>query len=251
MFPKKIFQTWKEKEISNEVLKTWKQSWIEKNPTYEYVLWDDADNREFIKEHFPSFLSIYDSYDKNIKRVDAVRYFYLYKYGGIYADLDFICLKPFDVVLETQADVLFGKLGEMDTPKYVLHNIPNAIMIAKPNSDFFKFVISVLQNIGNVSDLDVEVATGPIFLKFCIDHYLTKSKENNPYVEAVYGRNAFDVENVQFDSVIGFAEPEVFYPINWDNKKHDVYRSKLSSNSELEQMFPNSYALTYWMHSWG
>ena len=36
---------------------------------------------------------IYDNYDVNIKRVDAVRYFYLYHFGGLYVDLDFECIK--------------------------------------------------------------------------------------------------------------------------------------------------------------
>ena len=46
-------------------------------------LWTDQDNRAFIAREFPSFLELYDNYDVHIKRVDAVRYFYLYRYGGV------------------------------------------------------------------------------------------------------------------------------------------------------------------------
>jgi hypothetical protein len=63
-------------------------------------------------------------------------------------------------------------------------------------------------------------------------------------------RNIFENIEAKFDSVIGIVAPEIFYPINWDNKEHDVYREKLLSNSELENLFSNSYAVTYWMHSW-
>ena len=57
-------------------------------------LWTDEDNRELIARDFPSFLPLYDGYDVKIKRIDAVRYFYLYKYGGVYMDLDVMCLHP-------------------------------------------------------------------------------------------------------------------------------------------------------------
>ena len=38
----------------------------------------------------------YDGYDIHIKRVDAVRYFYLYHYGGVYLDLDQLCLRELE-----------------------------------------------------------------------------------------------------------------------------------------------------------
>uniref|UniRef100_A0A6C0KR11 Glycosyltransferase n=1 Tax=viral metagenome TaxID=1070528 RepID=A0A6C0KR11_9ZZZZ len=248
MIPKRIFQTWKEKDIKNQVLKAWQKSWTDCNPSYEYLLWDDNDNRKFIKNNFPTFLSIYDNYDVNIKRVDAVRYFYLLKYGGIYADLDFICLKPFDEVVKIDADVILGQLGEMDNMSNIYHSIPNAIMIAKENSDFFRFVTQVLHTIGNHPKLTPELATGPILLKFCVLYYINR----NGVEEAIkmYGKNIFENCTVNFNSVIGLSEPDIFYPINWDNKNHSKYREKLSSNDELKSLFPNSYAVTYWMHSW-
>ena len=97
--PRKIFQTWKSKKIDNNCFLSWQSSWKLHNPSYKYLLWDDDDNRNFIKTYFSDFLEVYDSFDVNIKRVDAVRYFYLLKYGGIYADLDFECLKSFDNII--------------------------------------------------------------------------------------------------------------------------------------------------------
>lgn len=250
MIPARIFQTWKEKDISNVILKSWQKSWSQLNPTFSYTLWDDNDNRKFIQEHFPSFLHIYDSYDVNIKRVDAVRYFYLLKYGGIYADLDFICLKSFDDIIKINADVILGQLGEMDNPFNTYHSIPNAIMIAKENSDFFHFVTRVLHNIGNKPNLTPEIATGPILLKFCALYYQNKICPQE--VLKIYGKNIFeDCEKyIKFDSIVGLTEPHIFYPINWDNKNHVKYRENLSSNDDLRTLFPNSYAVTYWMHSW-
>lgn len=251
MFPKKIFQTWKEKEIKNARLALWQQTWQQKNPLYEYTIWDDSDNRNFIKSHFPSFLPIYDGYDVNIKRVDAVRYFYLFKYGGIYADIDFVCLKSFDDIMmqPENYDVLLGFLGQMDEPSNSVHDIPNALMIAKPESDFFSFVIQVLQNMGNIPALAVELATGPIFLKLCLTFY-TLGKSTS-FLEQYYGKNIFDFQHhCTLKSAIGLADPCIFYPINWDRKDHLHYRRLVKSPEELSSTFPQSYAVTYWMHSW-
>ena len=72
--PRRIFQTWKSHTIENPVLLSWQNSWKTLNPTFQYELWDDDDNRAFVKENFPDFLTVYDSYTKTIHRVDAIRY---------------------------------------------------------------------------------------------------------------------------------------------------------------------------------
>lgn len=97
-FPKIIFQTWKTHSLPKQFA-YWSETWKKYNP-YNYVLWDDKENREFVATNFNWFLPTYDGYDAGIKRADAIRYMFLYKYGGIYADLDFECLKPFDDLLE-------------------------------------------------------------------------------------------------------------------------------------------------------
>ena len=80
MIPRRIFQTWKSKTDIPENMSYWQSTWRKHNPDYVYQLWDDEDNRNFIKEYYPWFLEKYDSYDVMIKRADAIRYFYLYHY---------------------------------------------------------------------------------------------------------------------------------------------------------------------------
>ena len=248
--PKKIFQTWKNKTIEHKVLKQWQESWVKHNPDYEYIMWDDNDNRHFISTQFPEFLSIYDGYDYNIKRVDAVRYFYLYQYGGIYADLDFECLKSFDDLINPDdSELIFGSLGAMDTEKYYLHDIPNAIMMSKPKNLFLKFILNVLQNVGNKSGLCPEVATGPIFLRLCIECYFY-NQYNKEFIINLYGKDIFENIDKNEDVKIKILEPNVLYPINWDNREHIKYRTSHLSNEQAIQLFPSSYAVTYWMHSW-
>ena len=41
---------------------------------------------------------MYDAYSLNIKRVDAIRYFLLFHYGGVYMDADFACVRSLDTM---------------------------------------------------------------------------------------------------------------------------------------------------------
>ena len=167
--PCRIFQTWKTKHHLPPLFSQWSRTFRDMNPEFVYDLWDDQDNLHFIQEEFPWFLASYQGYPAEIYRADAVRYFYLYKFGGIYADLDTECLRPLGGLL-TLADVLLGRMGSDAT---FAHSIPNAIMASKPRQEFWLLVIYLLMrratHIGRP-----EVLTGPVLLKTAVDLYLTR-----------------------------------------------------------------------------
>jgi hypothetical protein len=58
------------------------------------------DNRRLIAQHYPWFLATYDGYKHHICRADAARYFYMFHYGGVYLDLDFVCRKGFTQLVD-------------------------------------------------------------------------------------------------------------------------------------------------------
>ena len=86
--PKKIFQTWSTTNISpgfQQIVDLWKIL----NPEYEYCFYDNNDCDIFIKENFDE--RIYNAYCKIIPgafKADLWRYCVLYKYGGVYVDID-------------------------------------------------------------------------------------------------------------------------------------------------------------------
>ena len=52
---------------------------------------------QLITHRYPWFLETWDNYPFNIERADAIRYFVLAHYGGVYIDLDDVCgLLPSD-----------------------------------------------------------------------------------------------------------------------------------------------------------
>lgn len=54
-------------------------------------MWTDAKSRELIATEYPWFLNTFDNYSQPIQRADAIRYFVLAHFGGIYIDLDDVC----------------------------------------------------------------------------------------------------------------------------------------------------------------
>jgi inositol phosphorylceramide mannosyltransferase catalytic subunit len=164
--PKVIHQTWKNKEIPGH-FRVFAESWRKLHPSWEFLFWDDNDNERFIATHFPWFIRFYKGYKFDIQRVDAVRYFILLKYGGVYVDLDFECLKPVDSLLADEQCVLSLEPKE----HCMYHNLPyiisNAFMAAIPQHPFFNQIVKELvfysPNASAINDFVLET-TGPFML---------------------------------------------------------------------------------------
>lgn len=97
--PKVIHQSWKNDEVPED-LAALRQTWKKHHPGWEFYFWTDEDNREFMERHYPWFLPIFTNYPEAIMRADAVRYFILHHYGGLYVDLDYESFRPLDPLLE-------------------------------------------------------------------------------------------------------------------------------------------------------
>jgi mannosyltransferase OCH1-like enzyme len=71
------------------------ETWKKQFPDFEYKMWKDDELGKLIETDYPWFLETFNKYPKKIQRIDIVRCFILDKYGGIYADMDFMCIKNF------------------------------------------------------------------------------------------------------------------------------------------------------------
>jgi len=156
--PRIIHQTWKSADIPS-VYQEYVDSVRSINPTYNYKLWTDIENREFIASYYPWFLEKFDAYRHNIERADAVRYFLLYKFGGVYIDLDMECMRPIDELLTNGEVILSVEAGPLITQKIV----SNAFMAAAPGHPFFLDIINTLASNKrpDITFQDVFEITGP------------------------------------------------------------------------------------------
>jgi hypothetical protein len=58
-------------------------------------------------ERHPEYLELFDSYPYEIMRIDMIRYFFLYDFGGVYCDLDDYPLTSIEAYLGTGAQAYF------------------------------------------------------------------------------------------------------------------------------------------------
>jgi mannosyltransferase OCH1-like enzyme len=65
----------------------------------EHYFWTDENADSFFEEHYPWFLDTWNSYPSIVQRADAMRYFVLHKFGGVFLDMDLFCRNPLDPFL--------------------------------------------------------------------------------------------------------------------------------------------------------
>jgi mannosyltransferase OCH1-like enzyme len=171
---KHIFQTWKTYDVPEE----WKQaqtSIIQMNPTWKYYLFNDHDNLRIVQEYFPWFERTYTSFPYDIQRADVIRYMLMYLYGGIYVDLDYIAIKPFDEMpIDKSTDIVLVKSVNNTL------SITNSFMYClKPQHEFWLLCLKHIHKNSTMTylgkHLAVHFSTGPYMLHFIYKQYPNKS----------------------------------------------------------------------------
>ena len=71
--PRIIHQTWREDHVP-EKFRANIESFVDKNPSFEYHFWTDASGRELIEERHPHLLETFDNYVEPVRRADLLRY---------------------------------------------------------------------------------------------------------------------------------------------------------------------------------
>ena len=190
--PKIIHQTApKDKSKWDSVWEDCQKSWLNHfpKPEYEHMMWYDEDLEQLIKNDFPWFYDTYMDYDKNIKKIDIARNFILYKYGGIYADMDYMCMKNFYDKLPS------NKVSICESPYKKWENVQNALMASPKEHPFWLNVVEEAKK--HTKEDDVLKSTGPILLTNMCNKYpdmvnILNVKEYNPK----HGTPDFDDPNV-------------------------------------------------------
>lgn len=255
MIERNIFQTWKSKSDVPDNFRYWSASIRALNPGFTSYFWDDAENRAFIAENYPWFLPIYDAYPAEIYRVDVVRYFWLYHFGGVYIDMDSECLQPLEPLLERHGGVILGQMGSK--PDFV-HSIPNAIMMSASRHRFWLYLIHLVIEL-YASGRNPEDITGSIVLKQAVDRFGSmEAKESVAAAIAdIQARLPTDRQPGVEGAGITVLPPQYMFPIDWSNPVHQAYfrrnivrNGALLSPEDARKRFPDAYLVTYWAHSW-
>lgn len=164
---RKVSPTWRTDVVPRVIHQTapsdrtrWKPQWEECHrswrrlyPDYEHRMWTDEDVDAFVRERFPSFYPTFLAYPKHIMRIDVFRYLLLFELGGVYADMDYECVRDF-----WGAWIKPGRAHVAESA-WASGAYENALMASPPRHPFWRGVMeSVLQR---THLTDPIAATGP------------------------------------------------------------------------------------------
>lgn len=224
-------------------------SWRHHHPHWQYMLWNETKARTFLNDHYGWFLSLYDSYKSTIHRVDALRYFLLFHFGGAYVDIDTECERPLDVLLSRHPD---KELFFFESSRGIVNN---AVMLARNSGNrFFSDVCfpKLVRNHEswwhmNNSWFTVMWMSGPMFLQGCISKHLKQqqrqwmssqtSQTNTPLSsrsvrqQTKYGKQ--DDKTSQFPCTLIVLPPTVF-PSRAHSQQSKPDKRNSQSNKNLE-----------------
>ena len=258
--PKIIFQTWKSRVAVPSHYRYWRSTFIRLNPEFQYVMWDDDDNRAFIANEFPWFLPMYDDFPAPIFRADAVRPFFLFRYGGLYADMDTECLLPLSK-MTTSGDIVLGQMGRKAKSA---NAIPNAIMASKAFQLFWLLVIALMiekaERVGaqDLMKAGPEPFTGPVLLHEAFDLYRSESERSiRARAQPVITKLSEQLNARLQVGRIELLAPHLWYPLDWTNPIHKwllrdflLRHRTILGPADTCLLFPKSALVTYWTHTW-
>jgi mannosyltransferase OCH1-like enzyme len=164
MIEKNIFQSWYTKDLHPLVQKKI-DSFKELNPDYTYYLYDDNDMDVFVNEHFAG--EIADCYNKLniiVAKVDFWRYLVLYKYGGVYLDMDSCIQKPLNTLIQNEDKAIITAEGN---PNFY---VQWALIFSKQHPILKKVIEFICNNIKyNSYPNDIHKMTGPTVYSLAIN----------------------------------------------------------------------------------
>ncbi|MFN0263904.1 glycosyltransferase family 32 protein [Tepidamorphus sp. 3E244] len=159
--PKIIHQTWKDERIPARLhhavqsVRTYHKDW-------DYRLWTDAAMDTYVRENHPDFFPVYSGFTMPIMRADSFRYLMMLDFGGLYCDLDYIFLRPYDyagcqVMLASERNIDYGDWRDA---------VCNFVFASEPGHPLWRDCIDSLRENPPSPKTYAEVtsSTGPGFL---------------------------------------------------------------------------------------
>ncbi|MTW23016.1 glycosyltransferase family 32 protein [Allochromatium palmeri] len=150
--PKRIIQTHRDFSLCQDL----SESWIVKNPDYDYRFYDDEMCVKFFKKHYPRLLSCYLALPNNGQKADLFRYVSVFHYGGFYFDADTYCKVSLDTYVDLNHKLvvgyeMFASLYKNRVETYVEEYASPKQMLqwafaAEPGSSMLKNLIKVIYN---------------------------------------------------------------------------------------------------------
>ena len=235
---KLIHQIWLGKKPLPDWFADYRDSWLAHFPEWKYRLWRDED----LPGLLPGMISTtaFD-HDLNVAlRSDVLRLELLRKYGGMYVDVDFECMKPFGHLL------LDGCFSYGDEAR---HRPGNALMAAPRAHGFTTFFLEAIARYLEGSDLalplkpSVQNISGPDALHRALQAWVWEWEITDQLLDGGCERIAD-----RFRDVVVFRT-DALYPYGYDGRRKREWVAAKASG-KIAETFPLAHAVHHWGGTW-
>lgn len=230
MIPLIVHQTWRTGELPM-LFQKFQDNNKEINKDLEFKLWnhenEDSDIDQLIKTEFSEIYHIYKKCKFGVQKADIARIAILYKYGGVYFDLDILAIKPISELVNFNSTNVFLALEPDEQTMKVFNNknlLCNAFIATPANNVLFKLAI---ENVKKQYDAHGDRILD-IFNFFGADLISNTLQANK--IECNY------------------INRKLLYPIN-DPKFNDLPSSRKDWKMLKSGKYNDSYMVHYWIHS--
>lgn len=168
MIEKNIYQTYFTKNLPEQVIGV-----IEKlknnNPDHHYYFYDDEDVYEFIRQNFDSsIITAFEKLQIGAAKADLWRYLVLYKYGGVYLDIDSSINIPIDRIVDETDKAFFSR--ERNPVSFLQF----CLFVCKGHPILKKTIEAVVTKIHDNTRAELDFITGPIVMSGVIEEHYKK-----------------------------------------------------------------------------
>lgn len=167
----------------------------------------------------------------------------MYKYGGVYSDLDTITIKSFEPLLDEGKNG-FGNLDE---------KIGIGVLLFKSKTPYLEYVINKFPKIYKP---DEWATNGPILLyesikEFCkidnIHYHLLQGCFKKMPKKINFTQTPVYLNNTHKCADLRVFFQNFFYPFLWQNKDYKkIFEKNSKDNDDLKRAVSNSYSIHYY-----
>lgn len=212
MIPKNIFQSWYTINLDPAIqskIDTFKSL----NPNYNHKIYTDEEIDSFVNENYKGEIAdCYNRLNIIVAKVDFWRYLVLYKYGGIYIDMDSCINISLDTFIKEEDEAIIT--SEDNKILYVQW----ALIFNKNHPILEKTIEMIVQNIkDNKYPNDIHKMTGPYIYTEAINSFhesLFNEKMNQNNIDSntdiTYKKNniSYRIYGIDYNGKFTFKYPE-------------------------------------------
>lgn len=223
MIPKRIIFT-----IANnleEKHKPFLQSFIDFNPEYEIMIFNNQQQNDFIKKNYFEFYEGFSKLPKFIQKSDFFRLAAVHYYGGIYCDIDIECIKSLDSLLShslfytVEEEISLERfLREKEKGRYYNLNWNKKTFVRYGNYAFgavqyHDFLKKHMNDI--ISEIDWIVSSEEEVNTDAYEYWIYNTTATDRTCRAIYTHKPADLFTVEYPDQKVTNEDKLLYPLHF------------------------------------